>query len=228
MEFDVAEALRRLLLAAPPFILSLSFHEFAHAWSANKLGDSTARYLGRMTMDPKSHIDLWGTIIIPSIGLFIGGFVFGWANPVPVDPRNFKKPIQHMAIVAAAGPASNFILAILCTFLLSTVASSGVEQVLPLNSRTGLAGAAIQMLNFAVWINLLLCFFNLLPVPPLDGSRIVKVFLSPSAAARLDSWAPQMSMIFLILIFTGVFRYLMYPVAILRAMLFHVFDVPIA
>jgi len=106
MELFTPEKIRLLLLFAPVFILSLSFHEYAHAWSANRLGDSTARYLGRMTMDPMSHISWFGTVLFPAISLLTGAPLFGWANPVPVDMRNFRKPRLHMAIVAAAGPAS--------------------------------------------------------------------------------------------------------------------------
>ncbi|NCN28309.1 site-2 protease family protein [bacterium] len=228
MSPDIQAALTRLLLFAPPFILSLSFHEFAHAWAANKLGDSTARYLGRMTLDPMSHISVMGTIIFPAIAILFNGPLFGWAKPVPVDSRNFKKPAQHMALVAAAGPASNLILAVICVFALSLLAGTGPDQVLPFSAREGMAGATLQMLDMAVWLNLFLCVFNLLPLPPLDGSRIIQGFVSPRISMKIDAFGSQAQILLLILLFTGLLRYLAIPVYIIRGLLFHVFDVPMA
>ena len=116
------DKIRELLLFAPPFIISLSFHEFAHAWVANRLGDSTARYLGRLTLDPMAHISWFGTVLFPAISVLAGSNIFfGWANPVPVDMRNFRKPRLGMAYVAAAGPASNLVLATLCAGALSLI-----------------------------------------------------------------------------------------------------------
>lgn len=228
MDANIQEALIRLALFAPPFILSLSFHEYAHAWTANKLGDSTARYLGRMTLDPMAHISWLGTVIFPAVAILFGGPLFGWANPVPVDSRNFKKPLQHMAVVAAAGPASNLLLAFLCTVALSFLAASGPDAVLPLHGRGGMLGATIEMIDMAVWLNLFLCVFNLLPIPPLDGSRIIQGFVKPSTAMKIDAWAGQAQFLLLILLFTGFLRYLAYPVYIIRGLLFHLFDVPMA
>jgi len=226
MDIDWHEALIRLALFAPPFILSLSFHEFAHAWSANKLGDSTARYMGRMTLDPMSHISLMGTIIFPSVAVLFGGPLFGWANPVPVDSRNFRKPLKDMAVVAAAGPASNLLLAIVCTAALSLLANSGAGQVLPLSGRGGMLGATIDMVNMAVWLNLFLCVFNLIPIPPLDGSRIIQGFVKPTTAMKIDAYAGQAQILLLILLFTGMLRYLAIPVVVLRNLLFGLFNVP--
>lgn len=212
--------IRRLLLFLPPFILSLSFHEYAHSWAANKLGDPTSKNLGRHTLDPMVHITPFGTIIFPSIGLLMGGFLFGWAKPVPVDSRNFKEPMKHMAYVAAAGPISNVILAFLCCALLAMVRSyvvSGAGAVSPV------IAAGHEMLELAVTLNLFLAFFNLIPVPPLDGSRIIQGFVPYSTARKIDEWGETGQWILLIMIFTGVLKYLAIPVYISRNILFSIF-----
>jgi len=222
MELFTPEKIRLLLLFAPVFILSLSFHEYAHAWSANRLGDSTARYLGRMTMDPMSHISWFGTVLFPAISLLTGAPLFGWANPVPVDMRNFRKPRLHMAIVAAAGPASNLVLAVICTAVLSFVihSSTGVSVSV---GQVGMRGAAIEMLTMAVQMNLFLAFFNLLPVPPLDGSRIVQGFVSSRTAEWIDRYAFQGQMILLALFIFGILRILAVPVYGVQMGLFELF-----
>jgi Zn-dependent protease len=221
MELFTPEKIRLLLLFAPVFILSLSFHEYAHAWSANRLGDSTARYLGRMTMDPMSHISWFGTVLFPAISLLTGAPLFGWANPVPVDMRNFRKPRSHMAIVAAAGPASNIVLAVLCTAGLSALIhlTTGAMGT----GAPGMRGAAIEMLTMAVQLNLFLAFFNLLPVPPLDGSRIVQGFVSAQTADFIDRYAFQGQMILLALFIFGVLRVLAVPVYGFQLGLFELF-----
>lgn len=167
-----------LLLSAPPILIALTLHEFAHAWTANRLGDPTAKNLGRLTLNPLAHLDLVGTIL-----LFIARF--GWAKPVPVDPRNFSRPQRDMMIVAAAGPISNLALALFF----------GVAyQVLQSEQLDGEFSDVLRfMMAYSVVINLVLAFFNLLPVPPLDGSKIIRVFLPESflpAFARLESFGP--------------------------------------
>jgi Zn-dependent protease len=221
-----ADKLQTLLLFMPPFILSLSFHEFAHAWAAEKLGDSTARYLGRMTIDPMAHISWLGTIVFPAVSILMGSHLFfGWANPVPVDSRNFKKPFPHMALVAAAGPASNLLLAFIFTYLMS-VLSSQVEgmSVFQAMELGGMRGSALKMLDLAVQLNLFLAIFNLLPLPPLDGSRILQGLVRPGLALKIDEYTYQAQWILIILLFTGALGILAIPVSWLYGFLYHSFD----
>lgn len=150
-----------------PMVLSLSVHEWAHAWSAHKLGDDTAKNMGRLTLNPLEHIDVMGTLILPLLGI-----PFGWAKPVPVNPLRFNRNVSMrtgMAITAAAGPISNFVLALLCTVLLGL--SLRFTQESPIKP-------LYVLLMFAVKLNVSLGLFNLLPVPPLDGSRIASRFFS--------------------------------------------------
>lgn len=224
MEVSLIEAIRKLLLFAPPFIISLTFHEYAHGWMADRLGDSTARYLGRLTMDPMAHISWIGTVVLPAFAVLTGAPLFGWANPVPVDMRNFRKPRAHMALVAAAGPLSNFFLAILFTAILSIVTHNVSSEMIPDDS-PGVAGAGIQMLAMAIQLNLFLAFFNLIPLPPLDGSRIIQGFVSPKTADRIDQFAGTSQIILLVLFFTGFLRIVAMPVYGLMDILFRVFRV---
>jgi Zn-dependent protease len=168
------------LVIAPGALVAIVLHEVAHGWAANALGDPTARLQGRLSLNPVRHADPVGTVALPLIlfaaqMLTIGRveFMFGWAKPVPVDARYFRNPRAGMAWVAAAGPAINLLLAFLFAL------SGHVVDSLP----RGLAEYAVQLILFAVLINLLLMLFNLLPIPPLDGGRIL-VGLLPLGPAR--------------------------------------------
>ncbi len=158
-----------------PMILSLSIHEYAHARVAFALGDDTASRLGRMTLNPLSHIDIVGTLIIPLVAAFAGGLpLIGWAKPVPVTPVRFTRRMSMrggMALVAVAGPLSNFLLAMICI-----VAYRFAFPGQPLSSSLsggGVTGALSYMLSIMVYLNMGLMIFNLLPIPPLDGSRLL-------------------------------------------------------
>lgn len=221
------EALRHLALFAPPFIISLTFHEYAHAWLADRLGDSTARYLGRLSMDPMVHMSWMGTVIFPAIAVLTGAPLFGWANPVPVDMRNFKKPRLGMAYVALAGPLSNILLAVICTGILSLVAHKTNLSLTSDFKVAGMAGASMEMLLMAVQLNLFLAFFNLIPIPPLDGSRILQGFVSHQTADKIDAYAGQGQMILLVLFIFGGLRFLTGPVLAFLSVLFQLFGVPI-
>jgi len=155
----------KILVYAIPILLAVSLHEAAHGWIAHLLGDSTAKQLGRLTANPIKHIDPVGTIVVPIIMVVLIGIPFGWAKPVPVDVRNFVHPQKDMALVALAGPASNFFMAIIWTLIL--VFSL---KILP---QGGFASLLEVMSEVGVVINLILMTLNLLPVPPLDGGRIV-------------------------------------------------------
>ena len=153
--------LQVLILLAPPILLALTFHEFMHGWVAYRLGDPTAKLAGRLTMNPLVHLDPIGTIMIFLVR-------FGWAKPVPVNPRYFSQPKRDMLLVSVAGPAANILLAFLSGLLLRSI-YAGTFNFLPVN----ILKPVYNMVNFSLQINLALAIFNLLPVPPLDGSKIL-------------------------------------------------------
>lgn len=158
-------------------ILSLTFHEAAHAFAAWKLGDPTAKRLGRLTLNPLPHIDPVMTILVPLILAYTTGFIFGGARPVPVDPRNFENPHRSNALVALAGPLSNVLLAILGLIALRVLDHTGTFEgkLLP------------SILTYFVMFNVILAVFNAVPIPPLDGSRVVTWLLPPSLRAGYNA-----------------------------------------
>jgi len=187
------------LLLFPLFMIAVMVHEVSHGWMALLLGDPTAKQAGRLTFNPLRHIDPVGTLLLPII-LFLARapFVFGWAKPVPINPYNLRRPKQDMLWVGLAGPASNFILAAALAFMLRVVGS-------------GLPELAVAMVTYLILINLVLGVFNLLPIPPLDGSRIL-VGLLPVPLARqvlkLERWG---ILIVFALIYFGVLRRFLWP-----------------
>ena len=150
-------------------IMSVVIHEVAHGYAALALGDTTAKYQGRLTLNPIAHLDPVGSFLVPLIGYFLGGFIIGWAKPVPFNPYNLRNARWGEALVAVAGPLSNIALAIIFGLVVRFVAGEGL-----------LGPAALGLLSFIVLINITLAFFNLLPVPPLDGSKILFALLPQS------------------------------------------------
>jgi Zn-dependent protease len=150
-----------ILMIAPPILIALTFHEFAHAYVANKLGDPTAKDMGRLTLNPLTHLDIVGTIMVFLIHI-------GWAKPVPVNPLNFRNPKRDLLWVSLAGPMSNILLAFIAglIFRLFNIDYSNPKEFSTM-------GIIPFMLAFSVLINLILAFFNILPIPPLDGSKIL-------------------------------------------------------
>ena len=166
-----------LILLIPTLMFALSFHEFAHAWMASKCGDNTAARMGRLTLNPMAHLDVMGSLMI----LFVG---FGWAKPVPVDSRNLKDPRKDMMKVAAAGPISNLLLAMLAGMIWRLLGGTGLlsNSIFPV------------LIFYFTQINIALAVFNLLPVAPLDGSQIFSGYLmktNPQLAWKIQSYGPQ-------------------------------------
>lgn len=198
------DILKAITIWALPVLLAITLHEAAHGWAALRFGDHTARIQGRISMNPLRHVDLVGTVILPIVLLVIGGFMFGWAKPVPVDPRNFRKPRQHMAWVAAAGPASNLVMAAFWMLMLS-LAVHGLNQ-------TWIGYPLSLMAQAGVTINLILMVLNLVPLPPLDGGRVLVGMLKPALALKYARIEPYGIWILLALIFSGVLGWLLWPV----------------
>lgn len=176
------------------FLFAISVHESAHAWTASRCGDPTARMLGRITLNPIKHIDPFGTVILPLIAMLTHLPVIGWAKPTPVDPRNFKRPVFDDILTSVAGPISNFIVATAATILLAAIAIAVPEgRVVVQGALRGVAvGNSIfvpaSLLLFAfLEINVLLAVFNLIPVPPLDGSHVLRHFLSENVRRVYDT-----------------------------------------
>ena len=218
-----SDAVRNLFLFAPPFILSLSIHEWAHAWSAFKLGDPTAKLSGRLTVDPLAHISWIGTVLFPALAILrIIPFFFGWAKPVPVDTRYFKNPRAGMAIVAAAGPAVNVILAIVLAIIFGQL---GKFYVAGGEVGHGLLHSGLEMIQAAIFINISLAVFNMIPIPPLDGSRILVGILPRKWAYSFEKFSNS-EIIFWLLIplaFSGAFGFLIVPIRIIYGILQNLF-----
>ena len=197
--------IQKIILLAPPILFAITVHEVAHGWMANKLGDPTARMLGRLTLNPIKHIDPIGTIAIPGLLLLMHSpFLFGWAKPVPITPQNFAKPRTGMAWVAAAGPGSNLLMAIIWVAV-AWVAALLMPQfpwILPL----------YYMGQFGVVANVVLGVLNLFPLPPLDGSRVLAGFLPPEGARALYRLEPYGLFIVAALMATGVLNAVLGPI----------------
>jgi len=177
------------------FLFAISVHESAHAWTASRCGDPTARMLGRVSLNPIRHIDLFGTIILPLVAAISGIPLLGWAKPTPVDPRNFRNPMLDDILTSVAGPVSNFIVATCALLLLGGISlSSASGHAVVMGLATGFGGSdsesaltPIAMLLFELMlINIVLAVFNLIPVPPLDGSHVLRHFLSDPVRAMYD------------------------------------------
>ena len=195
--------LTQLLLAFVVLISSLTFHEAAHAWTANRLGDSTARLLGRLSLNPAVHVDLIGTIVFPLLALVTGVPLLGWAKPVPVNMNNLQHPRRDFAIVALAGPVSNLILAAGGALLANALWGSTVA--------TGLT-SAIDTLVFFTSVNVMLAVFNMIPVPPLDGGNVLMGILPESLAAVIDQLRPWGFLLLYALMLSGILSRMVFPV----------------
>lgn len=196
---------QKIILFAPPALLAITLHEVAHGAVAKYFGDRTAEMLGRLTLNPIKHVDPVGTVAVPIAMLVLGvPFVFGWARPVPVATRNLRNPRRHMVYVAAAGPASNLLMAL------------GWAIVIKLIIVLGLAGinafeALWHMANFGIRINVFLAVLNMLPIPPLDGGKVASGLLPPRMSTMFENIEPYGFMILLGLMATGLLWPIMMP-----------------
>lgn len=198
----------RIIVGFGAFILAGSVHEFSHGYAAGKLGDDTAEVNGRLTLAPLAHIDPIGTIVLPLLLIVTKApFVFGWMRPVPVNPFNFKNEVRDQAITAAAGPLSNLLMAIVA--LIALKLTSPLLLKFALSSGEGAAGAnlaktlSIFLVQF-YYINVTLMAFNLIPVPPLDGGWIVRIFLPEGARQSFERIYPYGGIILLLLIMFNI------------------------
>jgi Zn-dependent protease len=182
-------------------LVSLTIHEAAHAWSADRLGDPTARILGRVSLNPIVHIDPIGTLLLPAIAVWSGLPIIGWAKPVPVNTSRLGNPRRDFMLVAAAGPASNIVLAVIAAVLLRLVIGDA-------------GGAGVRLLLAAIQINVLLAVFNMIPVPPLDGGNVLAGLLPRQAAAVFDSMRPYGFLILYGLVLTDVLGAIILPPSI--------------
>lgn len=196
----------RLILLAPPLLFALTIHEFAHGYVAFTLGDPTAKAGGRLTLNPLKHLDPIGTIAFFLIN-------FGWAKPVPVNPYYFKNPRKDMLWVALAGPATNLVIAVISAIVIKLVVL--MASILPLTNITFAIMYPIQqMLVASVWINLVLCIFNFLPIPPLDGSRILAGLLPDHLARSYASLERYGFIILILLMLTNTISRLIMPIIV--------------
>jgi len=192
-----------IAIAIIPVIFAITVHEFAHGWMANQLGDATARMMGRLTLNPVKHIDPVGTVLVPGLLLALGGFLFGWAKPVPVTWENLRQPRRDMMLVAVAGPMANLLMALFWALImkLSFVFFNETVFTYPL----------FRMADLGVKINLILMLLNLLPLLPLDGGRITHALLPPRLAyqyGRMENWG---LVLILIMIPTGILAMILLP-----------------
>ena len=175
-------AIQKIAVLAVPLIFAIVLHEVAHGWVADKLGDHTARSMGRLTLNPISHIDLFGTIILPILCIMMKGPIFGYAKPVPINPYNFKNPRKGMALSSLAGPGINVAMALAFSFLLRVIMPA-IEGFAPKQAWEWFAVPVSLMFGYGVLINVVLAVLNMIPIPPLDGSRVVYWLLPDKQAA---------------------------------------------
>lgn len=191
--------IQTLLIYAVPILFAITIHETAHGWVAAKLGDKTAWMMGRLTLNPIKHIDPIGTIVVPAVLYYTSGFIFGWAKPVPINYNALRSPKIDMLWVAIAGPMSNFIMAFLWLLMMLLAVNNNI-------------GFLVKMAQIGIYINLLLAVLNLLPLPPLDGGRVMSALLPNKLAYQYNQLEPYGLFILLGLLFLGVFQKVILPI----------------
>lgn len=209
---DFSSIARQIIVSAFPILIAITFHELSHGFVANKLGDPTAKMMGRLTLNPIAHIDLIGTVLMPLMLIIFtnGQFVFGYAKPVPINPMNFKNPKRDMAISAAAGPITNLLLAILSMLILRLLIIP-LAVLFPESLNMTVIEPLIMIFKSSVIINVILAVFNMIPIPPLDGGRVLTGFLPYKHAVSFSRIEPFGFIIVIFLIATGMANYFVLP-----------------
>ncbi len=206
----------RIAISLPAFLLAIVCHEAAHAWMADRHGDQTGKMLGRLSLNPAVHYDPIGTVLFPIIGLMMGGMMFGWAKPVPVDSRKFRNVRSGLFWVSFAGPLANIILMLVSAMMLALL----ITKVSPEFSYYKIFN---DMLSTAVTINVLLAVFNLIPFPPLDGSKMVSALLDYTMARKFEELQRYSFVFLLLIIFTPVISWIMTPALMASNVLVNIF-----
>ncbi|MEO7386343.1 MAG: site-2 protease family protein [Gammaproteobacteria bacterium] len=211
---DVAATIQSLSAGVIPILFAITLHELSHGWVARHYGDRTAEMLGRLTVNPLKHIDPVGSIAVPVALSLMNLPLFGWAKPVPVNPRNLRHPKRHMVLVAAAGPASNFAMALFWSLALALV----LHLPLPFGAgRTFL----MSMTQIGITFNVLLAIFNLIPIPPLDGGRVLRGLVPEGLGRKLDALEPYGLILIVGLLVLEVLGRIVGPLASLVAAFFY-------
>jgi Zn-dependent protease len=211
--FDLSSKIYTIAMSIPGFLIAICVHEAAHAWMANRYGDTTAKDAGRLTLNPAAHYDMMGTVILPLVFALMGFAVIGWAKPVPVDVRRFSDARKGIFWVSFAGPLSNIIVGFLSALALAIIATK-------VSSTFSYYMILISMLKYSIFINFILAFFNLIPLPPLDGSKMVASYLNYEKARKYEELGRYTNMIFmgafaLSIMGIPIFGYILYPATFL-------------
>ena len=201
-----------LIISALPILIAITFHEVSHGYVAYRLGDPTAKMLGRLTLNPIPHIDPFGTIILPLMLFYLtnGRFVFGYAKPVPINPMNFKKPREGMAISAAAGPITNILLAV-ASFLIWKGLITPLASLAPGTISETVLRPLAMIMQSSIVVNVVLAVFNMIPIPPLDGGRVLTGLLPHKQAMSFSRIEPFGFIIVIILIYSGIANLVIMP-----------------
>lgn len=207
---NLQQGLQDLSIQFVPFMMAVVFHEFAHGYMANRYGDTTARDAGRLTLNPAPHVDVLGTLILPILMMVSGvSFLFGWARPVPINPNRFKNYRSGLFWVSLAGPGMNFLLALVSGAVFAAIRAWVPESFSLHEPLVGMAIASVTV-NYALGI------FNLIPLPPLDGSKMIQSFLSYDATRKYEAISQYSFFILMGLMWTGALSVLGYPIVFLR------------
>lgn len=200
--------LQMILLYGIPLLFAITLHEVAHGWVAYRCGDPTAKLLGRLTVNPLKHIDIIGTVVVPAILVATTGFIFGWAKPVPVNWGNLHHQRRDVALVALAGPAANLLMALLWAIIIKITMLIDSDQARSTQ-------VILAMSSIGLKVNIILMVLNLIPIPPLDGSRVITSFISPLWAYQLQRYEQYGFILLVVLLVSGILNKVMMPVVLL-------------
>ncbi|MCB9060169.1 MAG: site-2 protease family protein [Halobacteriovoraceae bacterium] len=201
---NLNNVLLNITTGLPGLLLAVVCHEWAHAMMSYKFGDPTAKYAGRLTLNPQAHFDLIGTIIFPLVGVLLGGVMFGWAKPVPIDPRYYKNYKKGVFWVSFAGPLANIVLVIIFSFLLAFIQKK-------IGSVFSYYETILQMISMAIRINVVIAAFNLIPWPPLDGSKMLAMFMDHETARRYEGLSRYWFVMLIVIWYTDIIGYFVQP-----------------